>query len=124
MYSKSQYRREKSRYCRVLPIINKSGLTRDRRELIVADFFLIFMNDLLEINSSIEILAFADDIVILQKGRSLTTLYTRASRPFAKAAGWLKCDGLVLNLSKMKHMVFGSNMSNGEGTMSLHNHDP
>lgn len=33
--------------------------------------FLIHMNDLLELNSSTKILALADDIVVLQKGKVL-----------------------------------------------------
>ena len=47
-----------------------------------------------------------------------------SSRSFAKVAGWLKCNGLVLNLNKTKHMVFGSNVSVVEGSMNPRNHDP
>lgn len=73
--------------------------------------FNIFMN---------EIFAFADVTVIVVTDKNLENLYRLGSSEFSQVWHWMRINGLVLNMNKTKHMLFGKNSKKHSIDLQIH----
>lgn len=68
--------------------------------------FLIYINNLYEINGKGKIISFADDTVIFYKGESWTQLKETAETDFSDMAKWFDSHLLTINYEKTKFVPF------------------
>lgn len=77
--------------------------------------FLIYINDLTEINIEGEIISYADDTVIIEKGDSWEETRGKAEKDIRKVITWLNDNELILNQKKTKSVQFAlKNKKNNE----------
>lgn len=68
--------------------------------------FLIFINDLPFCSSILKFILFADDTNIFLTGKHVDTLIAIANDELTKVSHWLKCNKLILNLTKSNYIIF------------------
>ena len=70
--------------------------------------FVIYINDLPLIgsSSSINFILYADDANIIITGKTLNEIITRYTLLSSKLTEWVSSNGLLLNLTKTKYMIF------------------
>lgn len=69
-------------------------------------FFILYINDLHNINTEAGIMCFTDVTVILIHDKNIENLYTKANAIFNLTKPWFNNNLLVLNLNKTKHISF------------------
>lgn len=84
--------------------------------------FLVYLNDLLSIDLPCRIISFADDTVLIHSGPNITTLYRETSECFSKVSDWMQTNGLILNGSKTKYMLFGERRTTPDCRLMLYRH--
>lgn len=80
--------------------------------------FIIYINDLCQIDIVSLLIAFADDTSIVFSGSTIKELNTIAQNDIEKIFQWLKNNSLVLNLTKCNAVCYSKNHDN-TGTLSL-----
>ena len=70
-------------------------------------FFLLYVNDMVNVSDELELVLFADDTNIFCKGRSHAELFSKANRGLHKLSQWFRCNKLTLNLKKTEYVYFG-----------------
>lgn len=86
--------------------------------------FLIYINDLCDLNISGSILSYADDTVLLFKDSTWPLVYSKANKGLSKVYDWLNSNMLTLNKSKTVYIPFSINSKNAPPvglTVQLHN---
>lgn len=70
--------------------------------------FLLYINDLAQISTSLYFVLFADDTSIFQSGTSWTTLVECINAELNKVNDWFVANKLTLNINKTNYIVFKS----------------
>lgn len=68
-------------------------------------FFLIFINDLLELDLASELRCYADDTSAFIAGKYLSDLIRMANEDLVRISGWMSINNISLNESECKWMV-------------------
>ena len=68
--------------------------------------FLVFINDVFTATHPHLTIAFADDTVIMLRGRDRQSTYMQASECITRLNAWMRVNGLILNTRKTKFMEF------------------
>ena len=68
----------------------------------------MYINDISNVFSIIDIILFADDTTIFFSNKCLTTLESRVNTEIQKISGWLKSNKLSLNIKKTNYIIFKS----------------
>jgi len=68
--------------------------------------FLIYINDLLNLNINGKIISYADDTVVIFEGQNWNDIEKCANVEFGKVRRWLNQNLLTLNINKTKYMTF------------------
>ena len=71
--------------------------------------FLIYINNLCFVSSSLYFVIFADYSNLLISGPSLPDLFERLNTEIEKATEWFRANKLSVNLSKTHYMIFCAN---------------
>lgn len=74
--------------------------------IIALTLFNIFINGLLELEVGGEIVAQADDTVVIYEDKDIKQLYTKASEGINKIYNWLTQNKLKINIDKTKYIEF------------------
>lgn len=69
-------------------------------------FFIIYLNDLLELNEDSHVMSYADDTAIILSGESWSSLESKANMSINKIASWLRKNKLSLNIGKTNYILF------------------
>lgn len=85
--------------------------------------FLIFMNDLLEIDSRMCMYSYADDTVILCANDSWSTAELVMNKHLQCIFNWIKSNQLSLNIEKSAVMSFGSYCDSVPKSLNIHIND-
>lgn len=70
--------------------------------------FLIYINELFQMNPDCTLLGFADDTVVYCSGRNWTEAYSKATQAILSVKQWLDKHRLTLNTSKTEYMTFST----------------
>ena len=68
----------------------------------------MYINDISNIYSIIDIILFADDTNIFFSDKCLTTLESRVNTEIQKISRWLKINKLSINIKKNNYIIFKS----------------
>lgn len=71
--------------------------------------FLLFINDLCEIQSSFYPFVFADDTTLFLRGRNIEEMSTTATNNLRNICSWLRSNKLSLNIEKTNYLLFTLN---------------
>ena len=82
--------------------------------------FIVFINDLLNLSIDGEVLSFADDTAIILRHEDIDVLAERASACSSALHRWMSVNGLVLNASKTRCLLFSKRCT----TLSFQMHHP
>ena len=70
--------------------------------------FILFINDLPNVSSSLFFILFADDTNVFNSHSSLETLIDHTNTELEKVAEWFRVNKLTLNLDKTNYILFRS----------------
>ena len=70
--------------------------------------FLIYINDIIYCNQSINFILFADDTSIFSSGKNLDSLFQLINRQLKDISQWMRANRLILNTGKTNYMIFGT----------------
>lgn len=70
--------------------------------------FLIYVNDLPNLNINSHILMYADDVVLFKSGPNLNEIIDTMQNDIAMVTKWSNFNRLTINFSKSNYMVFGN----------------
>lgn len=82
--------------------------------------FIIYMNDIFEIREPSHILSFADDTAILVRAKNLDDLIEKIAESAKCIEKWMYINGLALNISKTKYIIFGEKKKNNAKNVVVH----
>lgn len=71
--------------------------------------FIFYINDVFQLLLKGELQLFADDAALKYRATSLDQLYEDMQSDLVLIGGWLRCNHLLLNVAKCRHMVFSRN---------------
>ena len=69
-------------------------------------FFLIYINDIAQLNLSSKVILYADDLVLFTEDSNHSVLKARIETDLAKLGEWLKANRLILSSEKTKSLLF------------------
>ena len=69
-------------------------------------FFLVYINDLLHINNTMQFVMFADDTTIVMTDKNVNTLQQKINSEMENVSEWFKANQLSLNKNKSHAMLF------------------
>ena len=81
--------------------------------------FLIYINDMPNINSMIKFILYADDANIIIKGKNTHDVIQKFNQFSHDFVRWVDCNGLALNLKKTCYMLFGVR-NTADNTPNIH----
>ena len=70
--------------------------------------FILYINDLPGISKLAKFIFFADDANIIITGNNFAEIQHQANELLQALDKWVKCNGLKLNISKTKYMIFSN----------------
>ena len=87
--------------------------------------FVLYINDIFDCTNDCEIIAFADDTVLLVKGATWNMVLRKAETSLNLLAKWLSNNYLSLNINKTNFITYGSYTTSipAECTIHLHKHN-
>ena len=68
--------------------------------------FLIYINDMVNVSTSLLPILFADDTNVFLSGKNVNDLLNAMNLELEKISDWINCNKLSLNVSKTHYMVF------------------
>ena len=84
--------------------------------------FSIYINELLELNTCANIIAFADDTVLFIEGDNWKDVETKANLALANAYDWFTKNNLSLNYQKSVFVPFSLNKANSPNNIEIQLH--
>lgn len=83
--------------------------------------FLIFINDLCNLDLNCKIVTFADDTALIFSDTNYPALYNKMEKELTKVNEWFKLNLLNLNVSKTKFMIFNLKPNDSvSNTLKIH----
>lgn len=119
MSERSQYVKIEKHKSKPLPI--KYGVPQG--SVLGPLLFLIYINDICNLNTNGKIISFADDTVILFNESEWVTTYKEAEHGLERLLKWLRQNSLTLNVNKTKYLTFSitaRGQPNEEYALKLH----
>lgn len=68
--------------------------------------FLIYINDIVEVSSILNLILFADDTNLFISGKNLIETVTTLNYELCKLSNWFKVNKLSLNIKKTNYIIF------------------
>jgi len=76
--------------------------------------FLLYINDIVNVSTSLKFILFADDTTILCSGETLHELNQIMNLELEKLKHWFSANKLTLNLKKTSYMLFKQKIANND----------
>lgn len=70
--------------------------------------FLLYINDIVNVSSSLVPVIYADDTNVFMKGKSIQEISVKMNNELKKIVQWVNSNKLSLNISKTNYMIFRS----------------
>ena len=83
--------------------------------------FLLYINDIANVSSSLYMLLYADDTNVFFTGHDINDLITKVNIELAKVVTWLHANRLSLNVKKSHYMIFSKRNVTSEHAIKIDN---
>jgi hypothetical protein len=83
--------------------------------------FILYINDLVNVNNDVQLLMFADDTNMLMCDNNINSLEIRANLVLRDVSQWFKLNKLSLNVKKCNFMIFTTKKLNYDITLKIDN---